>query len=384
MYDLPDYVAMVLDRRRTSAYLASIAATVRPGDVVLELGAGFGFFAIAAALRGARHVFAVEPNDAIALGPGLAAANGVAERVTFLQGTAERVTLPERATVLLEDLRGVSPLHGGRLASLEAARERLLTPDARWITLRDRLMVAPARRPPGLGAAPAAIVAPDGTSIQLAPLGPLLASTWSRVAATEVEPLGPGACWAELSYPEGPATSQRGAVALEVTSAGELGGFVTWFEATLSGDQRYDTGPGPTRTVYDCGWLPLDAPAEVMPGDCIELELAATFDGTDYVWSWDTLLRPRAGPERRSRQSNLAMMLRTPARLRRRRAAHVPRLDAEARLVARAVALADGERTLAAIAAILAREAPDVLRDEAAALRWAGEALARLQEHGAG
>ena len=114
MYDPDDYRIMLGDEVRVTAYLRAIEQVVRPGDVVLELGTGPGFFAVAACRAGAARVYAVEPNDVITLGPAVAAANGCADRITFLRTSSERVTLPERADVLVEDMRGVLPVMGMR------------------------------------------------------------------------------------------------------------------------------------------------------------------------------------------------------------------------------------------------------------------------------
>jgi tRNA G37 N-methylase Trm5 len=83
IYSLADYDTMFADVVRTREYLASIASTVKPDDVVVEIGTGVGYFAVAACRAGARRVYAIELNPCGAIAPEVFAANDCADRVTL-------------------------------------------------------------------------------------------------------------------------------------------------------------------------------------------------------------------------------------------------------------------------------------------------------------
>src|ERR1700733_1423838 len=99
MYSLFDYQTFVANRVRTEAYALALRQAIRPGCICLDIGTGTGFFAVLACRLGARKVIAVEPEDAIQVAREVAAANGCAERITFIQDLSTRVCLEERADV---------------------------------------------------------------------------------------------------------------------------------------------------------------------------------------------------------------------------------------------------------------------------------------------
>ncbi len=77
--------SMIMDRIRTEAFRRAIDSSVRPGDVVLDVGAGSGILSVFAAKAGAARVYAVEQTTIAALAEELAAANGVADVVQVIQ-----------------------------------------------------------------------------------------------------------------------------------------------------------------------------------------------------------------------------------------------------------------------------------------------------------
>ena len=78
--------SMIGDRVRTEAFRRAIEAAVRPGDVVLDVGAGSGILSVFAARAGAARVYAVEQTSIAVFAQELVAANGVADVVRVIQG----------------------------------------------------------------------------------------------------------------------------------------------------------------------------------------------------------------------------------------------------------------------------------------------------------
>src|SRR5687768_14182179 len=103
MYGLSDYLWMLADQRRVDAYRAAIAAVVRPGDHVIEIGAGLGYFSIIAIRAGAARVDAIEINPVGHIGTRVIAANGLDGRVRMFCGDASDFTPDAPADVIIAD-----------------------------------------------------------------------------------------------------------------------------------------------------------------------------------------------------------------------------------------------------------------------------------------
>src|SRR5258706_10457449 len=142
MYSLCDYGAMIADSSRLEAYKKAIAKAVQPGDSVLEIGCGPGALALLACQAGARRVYAIDSEEIVHFARELAAANGFADRMEFIQSDSRKIQLPERVNVIISDIRGSLPFFGQAIACLEDARQRHLAPGGRLIPQRDTLKAA--------------------------------------------------------------------------------------------------------------------------------------------------------------------------------------------------------------------------------------------------
>src|SRR5215469_16179691 len=142
MYDLFSYGHMLSDSIRREAYADALRKLVNPDSVVLDLGTGPGFFAVLACKLGARKVFAIESDNVIEIARKIAAANGCADKVQFIHDSSFRVSLPERADLIVSDLRGLLPWFRKHLPAIIDVRKRLLAPQGRLIPARDTVWAA--------------------------------------------------------------------------------------------------------------------------------------------------------------------------------------------------------------------------------------------------
>lgn len=127
------HMLMLDDKGRTNGFCHALRTTVLPDDVVVDIGTGTGVLATCAALAGARRVFAVESSGIAEVAARVFAANGVADRITLLRDRSTRISLPERASVLVTETIGNDPLDEQMLEIVADAKRRLLTPNARII-----------------------------------------------------------------------------------------------------------------------------------------------------------------------------------------------------------------------------------------------------------
>jgi hypothetical protein len=386
VYGIHDYDAMFTDPVRTPAYLTAIARTVRPGDVVVEIGTGVGFFAVAACRAGAKHVYAIEVNPAAALAHDVLAANGCADRVTVIRERSNLVTLPERGDVLLEDLRGVLPLLGDHIPTVRDARERLLRPGATIIPFRDTLWAAPveadakfreAHIDPG--------DAPFG--IQRGAIAAHVRNDWYRLRCNPAQLAAPPVQWGAIEYGTVESPDLSGRPAWQIAREATVDGICVWFDAELTPDTTFSNAPAAANVVYAQAFFPLERSIAVRPGDALHTDFAFKLAAGEYVCAWNTVHVPAAGSDREPsafQQSNLHAATLAKGELRRRRDDYRPVPSADMWLAGELLTLTDGSRSLGEIAAAIVERHPHRFATVADALGYCARCLEAFENLGDG
>ena len=358
-YSLLSYGEMINDSARMGPYADALARCVKPGDVVLDVGAGTGIFSLLACQLGAERVFAIEPDDAIQLAPELASANGCEDRITFIQSISTEVDLPIMANVMVSDLRGVLPLLEHHIAAVVDARERLLVPGATQIPASDSLWATVVEDAPCYRK----FAEPWSGNVHGLDMRAGLTratSTWRRHAVKPEQLLADPQCWATLDYRTITSTNVSGQVTLIATRRGTAHALLLWFDAELCEGVGFSNAPTAPELLYGQAFFPLGKPVELEAGDEVTLKLSAHLIGGDYIWSWHTRINSGSSSVVKAEfsQSTFEGMVANAERLKRREQEFVPPASESLQVDRMCLELVDGGRSLGAIAEQLAAQFP--------------------------
>ena len=287
MYSLHFYGKMLADGPRMDAYAAALCRTVKPGSVVMDLGSGPGVFAMLACKLGARRVYAVEPDNVVGLAREAAAANGLTDRIEFFEDLSFNINIPEPATIIISDLRGVLPWFQQHLPAIKDARERLLAPGGLLIPQRDILWAAPAEVPDPYEE----LIGPwqhNSFKLDLSSGVRRVTNTWRKTRIRPEQLLSEPICWTTIDYYQVDNPNVSAEISWRTARTGTAHGVAVWFDSDLVDGIGFSNHPRGPELIYGNGFFPFSEPVEVREGDRINLRLSANCVHDDYVWRWDT------------------------------------------------------------------------------------------------
>ncbi|RLB54114.1 MAG: hypothetical protein DRJ42_10020 [Deltaproteobacteria bacterium] len=266
-----DYREMLSDAVRMEAYREAIAAVVRPGDVVVDLGAGLGILSFLAVRAGAEKVYAIEQGGQIELARALAAKNGLASRIEFIEDNSKRVTLPAPANVLLSETLGSFGVDENTLDFTLDARERLLEPGGRMIPEALELFLAPVELPEDHSRVA------FWNDVEGFDFSPAIDELMSRMSLSRVAPgalLSEAQSFYEIDLRTHREVTLERKLLFQMQRPGVLHGLAGWFEVALSADVSFATSPSSPSTHWQQAFFPFRQPVSVTPGDFLEVVFA--------------------------------------------------------------------------------------------------------------
>src|SRR5688572_9003974 len=139
---LSEHFGYLSDAVKLRRYGEAIAAVVREGDVVLDLGCGSGVLGVACLRAGARMVHFIDETPFIEVARRTLAKAGYTSRASFHRARAQQVELPERVDVVVCDHVGHFGIDYDILEMLLDARRRFLKPEGIVIPAELRLSIA--------------------------------------------------------------------------------------------------------------------------------------------------------------------------------------------------------------------------------------------------
>jgi protein arginine N-methyltransferase 1 len=379
-YDLEAYGKMIMDRIRTSAYQQALARAIKPGDVVVDLGAGTGLFTLHACRLGAKLVHAIEPNPIIQVAREIVQANGFADRVAFHQAMSFDVELSQPADVVVTDPRGVLPLKERAIPTIIDARRRLLKSDGVLIPRQDTIWAAlveaneiyntdyeePWRR------------SNDGFNLE--PARQRRVNTISRHYLKAEQLLSAPVPWATLDYRTVETASVDGTMEFEVLRPGLADGFILWFDSELVDGINLSNAPGKPKLIYGQLFFPMQEPLPVLPNQIITVDIRANLIGDEYVWQWTTVANCSTASDKATRyqQSSFFGNVCSLQELEKRSDTYLPSLNREGQIYKRALALMHRDRRLGEIAQIISEEFPERFGTAEEALAFVGDLSVRM------
>ncbi len=300
---------MIRDRVRTEAFRQAIEAVVRPGDVVLDVGAGSGILSLFAARAGAARVYAVEQTTIAVLAQQLAAANGFGDTVQVIQGDILEIEPPERVDVVVSEWLGGFGIDEGMLVPVIAARDRWLKPGGAmipdsvtaWAALvHDRYL---ADMVDFLRADPYGLRLDELVNTTVNEI--LYSGTFRHLAAGDRRS-EPSRLWTTDTNQvpiEQAMAPHEAETLLQVREPGTANALALWFRAQLAPGISLSVGPGDPPTHWGMTTAPLNSPIDLTPGMAVRIRVRTSPAQPVGTWTSWAIALPGADWEEHDEQA---------------------------------------------------------------------------------
>jgi type II protein arginine methyltransferase len=270
------HFAMLNDTERNEALADAVRQVVRPGDLVLDIGAGTGLLAMLAARAGAAKVVSCEANPLLAeIARQVVAAHGLSDVVTVVPvySTDLRIgrELSRPADVIVSEIVDCGLIGEGILPTMRDARTRLLAPGGRLLPSGARLYGALLHsdmisRLNQVGTALGFDVSLMN-SVATAGHYPVRLATWPHTFLSDPVLL------TDFDFVDGPLDDGSSKVTVPVHRSGPAHGLVAWFEMDLTSSVTLRNSADNVGSHWMQALVPFDRPRDATAHEDFELRL---------------------------------------------------------------------------------------------------------------
>jgi protein arginine N-methyltransferase 1 len=282
--------SMLLDKERTESFLRTILKTVKPGDVVLDMGCGTGILSYFACMAGARRVYAVEQSPIITVAKLICKQNGFQDRVTFINDWSDKIDLPEKVDVIITETVGNLAFEEGILGWIIDAKKRFLEKGGQIIPRSLELVIVPVE----------SVEYDDYIDIWKGEIytmdfSPVLDKMVNNLLWVDFSPeeylSNPRSLFkADLNSIENSDIESR--ASFVITRDGLLNGLGGWFTSELAPGVQVSNAP-PLKTLsWNQVYFPIQERVPVHAGDLLRVELKGRQNSAQ--WEWKIFIIPSA------------------------------------------------------------------------------------------
>jgi protein arginine N-methyltransferase 1 len=279
---LEEHLEYASDLRKLDAYRAAIAAVVKPGDRVLDLGCGSGVLGLLALEQGAGVVYAIDESMMADVARQTFAKAGHGSNAVVIHDNSSHAVLPERVDVVICDNIGYLGIDYFLLDALSDARSRHLKPGGKIIPRRLSVHAA-------LASSKSLHDKACGWSRESIPAGLHWLNEYSinSKMSAQLSPqdlLSPSQMLIEVELGE-ELEFVTCNLDFECNAVGTVHGIAGWFEAQLADGVFMSNSPlGADRISRPQAFLPVGEPFDVEVGDLVQVSIRIRPSETLIAW----------------------------------------------------------------------------------------------------
>ncbi len=303
--------SMMSDRVRIEQYRRAIEETVKPGDIVVDLGTGTGILSLIASKCLPRTIYAIERTDIIEVAERIAHDNGVTN-ITFIKGDSCEIELPTKCDVLLSECLGYLVVQENMITDFYRFRDKWLKPEGSLIPLDGKLFFGPIASASAYSSVSFWNSIQDVHGFNYKALSAISANSASHECLSMEDFLSQPILSHEFNFLSDIDPSLKCDVVFEIAKDGTLVGIGGYFESTLSDNVILDTSPL-SQTHWRQHIFPVNKPRVVRIGDRVRFSLVSVMRRALVDWKWDVQINDEE-PESHSTELGIRLKETVPTR----------------------------------------------------------------------